>query len=62
DVFPETSIPNYPPHYIYTAVTQALATFKSYRELSRKRKDFKLPNINGLRAIHNSMRWRSCGP
>lgn len=30
--------PNHPSHYIYTAITQALAMFKSYRRLSRKRK------------------------
>jgi len=28
----------YPSHYIYTAITQALAIYKSYRRLSRKKR------------------------
>ena len=37
--------PNHPSHYIYTAMTQALAIFKSYRRLSRKRRDISPPSI-----------------
>ncbi|MEM1884428.1 MAG: hypothetical protein QXZ24_02330, partial [Candidatus Jordarchaeales archaeon] len=33
-----TKYPNHPSHYIYTAITQALSIFKSYRRLSRKRR------------------------
>ena len=39
--------PEYPSHYAYTAIAQALATFKSYRRLSRRRKNTKPPSING---------------
>jgi len=35
--------PAYPSHYIYTAITQALAMYKSYRRLSRKRKNVSPP-------------------
>ncbi|MEM0482951.1 MAG: hypothetical protein QXM16_08755 [Nitrososphaerota archaeon] len=39
--------PEYPSHYIYTAITQALAMLESYRRLSRKRKNTKPPSVNG---------------
>ncbi|MEM3833556.1 MAG: hypothetical protein QW128_08255 [Thermoprotei archaeon] len=43
--------PNYPSHYIYTAITQALGIFKSYRRLSRKRENAKQPAIEDLKVI-----------
>jgi len=46
EIFPE-----FPSHYIYTAITQALSIFKSYRRLSRKNKNTKLPSINKVRTI-----------
>ncbi len=42
-----TEYPDYPSHYVYTAITQALGIFKSYRRLSRNRKNNKPPSING---------------
>jgi putative transposase len=42
--------PNYPSHYIYTSITQALAVFKSYRRLSRRGK-VKTPAIKDLNVI-----------
>ncbi|MBC7090520.1 MAG: IS200/IS605 family element transposase accessory protein TnpB [Nitrososphaeria archaeon] len=45
-----TKYPTYPSHYIYTAITQALGIFKSYRRLSRKR-SIKLPDIAKLDVI-----------
>ncbi|MEM3441078.1 MAG: transposase [Candidatus Bathyarchaeia archaeon] len=41
----------YPSHYIYTAITQTLAIFKSYRRLSRKRKNVSLPKVENLNSI-----------
>ncbi|MBS7614112.1 transposase, partial [Candidatus Bathyarchaeota archaeon] len=41
----------YPSHYIYTAITHALTMFKSYRRLSRKRRNVSLPNVKNLNAI-----------
>jgi putative transposase len=41
---------DYPSHYIYTAITQALAVFKSCRRLSR-RKNVKTPAIKNLNVI-----------
>ncbi|GBC75406.1 hypothetical protein HRbin06_00724 [archaeon HR06] len=41
--------PYYPSHYIYTAITQALGIFKSYRRLSRK--NIKLPSLEKLDVI-----------
>ncbi|MEM3785943.1 MAG: transposase [Nitrososphaeria archaeon] len=46
-----TKYPNYPSHYIYTAVTQALSVFKSYRRLSRKRREINPPRIGKLNTI-----------
>jgi putative transposase len=46
-----TKNPEYPSHYIYTAMTQALAIFKSYRRLSRKRKNVSLPRVEDLNTI-----------
>ncbi len=43
--------PSYPSHYIYTAMTQALAIYKSYRRLSRKRDNVGLPGVKGLNTI-----------
>ena len=43
--------PSHPSHYIYTAITQGLGIFKSYRRLSRRRKNIKLPDIAKLDAI-----------
>jgi len=43
-----TEYPGYPSHYIYTAITQALAMFKSYRRLSRKWRDAKPPEVKAL--------------
>ncbi|MEM0118735.1 MAG: hypothetical protein QXV32_09860 [Conexivisphaerales archaeon] len=37
--------PNYPSHYIYTAITQALSIFKSYRRLSKKNRKISPPRI-----------------
>ncbi|MEM1550898.1 MAG: hypothetical protein QXR13_03070 [Candidatus Bathyarchaeia archaeon] len=45
-----TKYPNYPSHYIYTAITQALSIFKSYRRLSRKR-EVNTPRIEKLNTI-----------
>ena len=45
------SYPFYPSHYIYTAITQALGIFKSYRRLSRRRKGVKPPEIAKLDVI-----------
>jgi len=41
----------YPSHYIYTAITQALAMYKSYRRLSRKRKNISPPKAEKLNMI-----------
>ncbi|MEM1562067.1 MAG: transposase [Candidatus Bathyarchaeia archaeon] len=46
-----TKYPNYPSHYIYTAITQALSIFKSYRRLSRKRREINPPRIEKLNTI-----------
>ena len=46
-----TEYPSYPSHYIYTAITQALAMFKSYRRLSRKRRNIKPPEVKALKAV-----------
>ncbi len=43
--------PHYPSHYIYTAITQALAMFKSYRRLVRKRANVSLPRVKDLNAV-----------
>ncbi|MEM0079174.1 MAG: transposase [Nitrososphaerota archaeon] len=43
--------PNYPSHYIYTAITQALSIFKSYRRLSRKKREINTPRIEKLNTI-----------
>ncbi|MCS7114139.1 MAG: hypothetical protein N0A00_01820 [Candidatus Bathyarchaeota archaeon] len=43
--------PSYPSHYVYTAITHALAVFKSYRRLSRKRVNISLPNVKNLNVI-----------
>ena len=41
----------YPSHYIYTAITKALGIFKSYRRLSRKRKNVKPPEVKALKTV-----------
>ncbi|MCW4007376.1 MAG: transposase [Candidatus Bathyarchaeota archaeon] len=41
----------YPSHYIYTAITQTLAIFKSYRRLYRKKKSVSLPRVENLNSI-----------
>ncbi len=42
----------YPSHYIYTAITQALAIFKSYRRLTRKRrKNVSPPRVENLNTV-----------
>ncbi|MEM3546254.1 MAG: transposase [Candidatus Bathyarchaeia archaeon] len=46
-----TKYPNHPSHYIYTAITQALSVFKSYRRLSRRRKGINPPRIEKLNTI-----------
>ncbi|MEM1511714.1 MAG: hypothetical protein QXN15_04060 [Candidatus Jordarchaeales archaeon] len=46
-----TKYPNHPSHYIYTAITQALSIFKSYRRLSRKRGEINPPRIEKLNTI-----------
>ncbi len=43
--------PSYPSHYIYTAITQALGIFKSFRRLSRKKRNVKAPSIENLDTI-----------
>ncbi|MBS7247333.1 MAG: transposase [Candidatus Freyarchaeota archaeon] len=43
-----TKYPNHPSHYIYTAITQALSIFKSYRRLSRKRGEINPPRIEKI--------------
>ncbi|MCS7116105.1 MAG: hypothetical protein NZ896_01385 [Nitrososphaerales archaeon] len=43
--------PRYPSHYIYTAITQALAMFKSCRRLSRKRMNISPPNVKNLKVV-----------
>ncbi|MEM3856815.1 MAG: hypothetical protein QW108_04290, partial [Saccharolobus sp.] len=43
--------PNYPSHYIYTAITQALSIFKSYRRLSRRNRKINPPRIEKLSTI-----------
>jgi len=45
-----TRYPNHPSHYIYTAITQALSIFKSYRRLSRRR-EINPPRIEKLNII-----------
>ncbi len=45
------SYPSYPSHYIYTAITQALGIFKSFRRLSRKRRNVKAPSVERLNVI-----------
>ncbi|MEM4021369.1 MAG: hypothetical protein QXI18_03250 [Nitrososphaerota archaeon] len=45
-----TRYPNHPSHYIYTAITQALSIFKSYRRLSRRR-EISTPRIEKLSII-----------
>lgn len=42
---------HYPSHYIYTAITKALGIFKSYRRLSRKRKNAEPPEVRTLKAV-----------
>ena len=42
---------HYPSHYIYTAITRALGIFKSYRRLSRKRKNVKPPEVKALKTV-----------
>ncbi|MGB9660238.1 MAG: RNA-guided endonuclease InsQ/TnpB family protein [Nitrososphaerales archaeon] len=41
----------HPSHYIYTAITQALGIFKSFRRLSRKRRNVKAPSVENLNTI-----------
>lgn len=41
----------YPSHYVYTAITQALAIFKSYRRLYRKRRNVYPLNVKNLNVI-----------
>jgi len=41
----------YPSHYIYTAITKALGILKSYRRLSRKRKNVKPPEVKALKTV-----------
>ncbi|RDD53157.1 MAG: transposase [Candidatus Korarchaeota archaeon NZ13-K] len=43
--------PSYPSHYVYTAITQALAMFKSYRRLSRRGKNVSPPEIKNLNTV-----------
>jgi len=43
--------PSHPSHYIYTAMTQALAIYKSYRRQSRRRDNVSLPRVEGLNTI-----------
>ncbi|MCR6692833.1 MAG: transposase [archaeon YNP-LCB-003-016] len=43
--------PNYPSHYIYTAITMALGMYKSYRRVSRKGENVKPPSIEELKTI-----------
>jgi len=43
--------PSYPSHYIYTAITQALVLYKSYRRLSSKRNNVGLPRVESLNTI-----------
>ncbi|MEM2156095.1 MAG: hypothetical protein QXQ05_06025, partial [Candidatus Jordarchaeales archaeon] len=43
-----TKYPSHPSHYVYTAITQALSIFKSYRRLSRKRGEINPPRIEKL--------------
>ncbi|MEM2829847.1 MAG: transposase [Candidatus Jordarchaeales archaeon] len=43
-----TKYPNHPSHYIYTAITQALSMFKSYRRLSRRRKEIGPPRVEKI--------------
>ncbi len=43
--------PNYPSHYIYTAITMALAIFKSYRRMSRKKRDVSKPSAKNLNTV-----------
>ncbi|MEM3512245.1 MAG: transposase, partial [Candidatus Jordarchaeales archaeon] len=40
--------PSYPSHYVYTAITQALSIFKSYRRLSRRRKEIGPPRVEKI--------------
>lgn len=46
-----SKFPDYPSHYVYTAITQALSIFKSYRRLSRKRRNIKQPEIEVLNVV-----------
>ncbi|MEM2467898.1 MAG: hypothetical protein QXX18_03780 [Candidatus Jordarchaeales archaeon] len=46
-----TKYPNHPSHYVYTAITQALSMFKSYRRLSRKRGEINPPRIEKLNIL-----------
>ncbi|MBC7113154.1 MAG: IS200/IS605 family element transposase accessory protein TnpB [Candidatus Methanomethyliales bacterium] len=46
-----TKYSNHPSHYIYTAITQALGIFKSYRRLLRKRNDIKPPEAKNVKSI-----------
>lgn len=43
--------PSYPSHYVYTAITQALAMFKSYRRLFRRERRVSRPEVDGLNSI-----------
>ncbi|MGC8911144.1 MAG: RNA-guided endonuclease InsQ/TnpB family protein [Nitrososphaeria archaeon] len=43
--------PSYPSHYIYTAIAHVLGMLKSFRRLSRKRKDIKAPSVENLNTI-----------
>ncbi|MEM2626334.1 MAG: transposase [Candidatus Jordarchaeales archaeon] len=43
-----TKYPSYPSHYVYTAITLALSMFKSYRRLSRRRKEIGPPRVKRL--------------
>ncbi|MEM3750158.1 MAG: transposase [Candidatus Jordarchaeales archaeon] len=43
-----TKYPNHPSHYVYTAITQALSMFKSYRRLSRRRKEIGPPRVEKI--------------
>ncbi|MEM3869487.1 MAG: hypothetical protein QXW47_11910, partial [Candidatus Jordarchaeales archaeon] len=40
--------PSYPSHYVYTAITLALSMFKSYRRLSRRRKEIGPPRVEKI--------------
>jgi len=42
---------DYPSHYIYTAITVALGIYKSYRRISRRRNNVKLPSIERLKTV-----------